>query len=402
MRLRLLLTGLVLPLLLWLALPIVSAGAPTARSAANLQKKIDVTRGKISTRRSKERVLTSTITVYSRKINRLQSKISTLQSRQDRVQAQLDVKQLQLSRTQAQLREERARLVRLRSRLETARVVLARRLRELYEADKPDLVTVILNSHGFADLLEREDFVHRIGQQDKRIVRTVKAAKADAKATSERLAALEAGQQRITAQIAAKRDEIAALKRGLVVTQDGYAETKSAKRATLMSVRGERHQLEGALSHLKAQQAKIRAALQTAGGSLPAGAIKQGNGSMIWPVNGPITSPFCESRSWESCHPGIDIGVPAGTPIRAAAAGRVALMQGVGASGGYGNFTCIQHTQTLATCYAHQSRFATSMGASVAQGQVIGYSGCTGRCFGDHLHFEVRVNGSVVNPMNYL
>jgi murein DD-endopeptidase MepM/ murein hydrolase activator NlpD len=98
----------------------------------------------------------------------------------------------------------------------------------------------------------------------------------------------------------------------------------------------------------------------------------------------------------------MDIGVPGGTPIRAAAAGRVTLLQGAGASGGYGNFTCVSHTSTLSTCYAHQSRFATSLGATVSQGQVIGYVGCTGLCFGDHLHFEVRVNGAVTNPLNYL
>jgi murein DD-endopeptidase MepM/ murein hydrolase activator NlpD len=56
----------------------------------------------------------------------------------------------------------------------------------------------------------------------------------------------------------------------------------------------------------------------------------------------------------------------------------------------------------MSTCYAHQSRFGTSMGASVTQGQVIGYVGCTGRCYGDHLHFEVRINGAVTNPLNYL
>ena len=89
---------------------------------------------------------------------------------------------------------------------------------------------------------------------------------------------------------------------------------------------------------------------------------------MIWPVNGPITSPFCESRAWESCHPGIDIGVPAGTPIRAAKAGKVVLMQSDGVSGGYGNFTCIQHDGALSTCYAHQSRFGTSLGAQVGAG----------------------------------
>ena len=77
-------------------------------------------------------------------------------------------------------------------------------------------------------------------------------------------------------------------------------------------------------------------------------------------------------------------------------------MQSVGASGGYGNYTCISHTATLSTCYAHQSRFATSLGANVSQGQIIGYSGCTGLCFGAHLHFEVRINGAVTNPLNYL
>ena len=123
---------------------------------------------------------------------------------------------------------------------------------------------------------------------------------------------------------------------------------------------------------------------------------------MIWPVNGPLTSPFCESRSWESCHPGIDIAVPTGTPIRAALSGKVVLLQGEGASGGYGNFTCIQHGGALSTCYAHQSRFGTSLGAQVTKGQVIGYVGCTGRSTGPHLHFETRINGSVVSPMNYL
>ncbi|MCW3039883.1 MAG: peptidoglycan DD-metalloendopeptidase family protein [Solirubrobacterales bacterium] len=402
MRLRLLISGVVLPLLLWAALPIVSAGAPTAHSAATLQKKIDATRGKIGARKSKERVLTSDIAVYSRRIARLQSRIGTLQGRQDRVQAELDVKVAELDRTQAQLRAERARLTRLRVRLRAARVTLAHRLRELYEADKPDLVTVVLDSRGFADLLERSDFMRRIGQQDKRIVDGVRAAQTDARATSTRLAALERGQSRIAAAIQARRDEVARLKRGLLTTRDGYDETKAQKRARLMSVKGEREQLEGSLSSLKAQQAKITAALARSAGALPPGAIKRGSGSMIWPVNGPITSPFCERRAWESCHPGIDIGVPAGTPIRAAAGGRVALLQGEAASGGYGNFTCVQHTRSLATCYAHQSRFATSMGASVTQGQIIGYSGCTGRCFGDHLHFEVRVNGSVVNPLNYL
>ena len=114
---------------------------------------------------------------------------------------------------------------------------------------------------------------------------------------------------------------------------------------------------------------------------------------------GPITSGFCERRSYEACHPGIDIAVPTGTPIRAAASGRVAI---AGWVGGYGNYTCIQHSASLSSCYGHQSRLGVSVGQQVSQGQVIGYSGSTGNSTGPHLHFEVRINGSVVNPMNYL
>jgi murein DD-endopeptidase MepM/ murein hydrolase activator NlpD len=402
MRLRLLLAGVVAPLVLWACLPLVSQGQGPSGRAASLEKKIQAKQGQIGRKKGTEHVLSSDIAAYSRRIARLQGRIGSLQGREAHAQADLDRKQAELSRIQADLRAERARLVRLRARLKVARRTLARRLVELYEADRPDLVTVVLNAKGFADLLERGDFMRRISEQDQQVVTIVRSAKADATATAARLDRLEARQARVTQIVKQRRDEIARLKQGLIDTRVGYSSTKSGKQRALSKVRTERVHLEGALSDLKAEQAKITQTLQTAQGVLPAGPMKHGSGQLVWPVNGPITSQFCERRAWEACHPGIDIGVPSGTPIRAAAAGKVALMQSVGASGGYGNFTCIQHSAAMATCYAHQSRFATSLGASVSQGQVIGYVGCTGLCFGDHLHFEVRINGSVVNPLNYL
>jgi murein DD-endopeptidase MepM/ murein hydrolase activator NlpD len=101
-------------------------------------------------------------------------------------------------------------------------------------------------------------------------------------------------------------------------------------------------------------------------------------------------------------HEGIDIGAAEGTPIRAAAAGTVVLIQSEASSGGYGNFTCVDHGSGLSTCYAHQSSIATSSGAHVGQGEVIGYVGNTGHSFGAHLHFEVRYNGAPVDPLGYL
>ena len=69
---------------------------------------------------------------------------------------------------------------------------------------------------------------------------------------------------------------------------------------------------------------------------------------------------------------------------------------------GYGNLVVIDHGGGISTCYGHQSAIHVSVGQHVTQGQVIGLVGCTGLCFGDHLHFEVRINGAVTNPLNYL
>ena len=402
MRIRLLIAAAALPFALWALLPVPSDGASPSSRLNDVQKKIQTTQGKIGRRKGTERVLTTQITAYNARIGTLQARIGRLERRQAQVQADLDHKRDELNRLQDQLRSERRRLVRLRKRLGVARRALAQRLVELYQADTPDLVTVILNANGFADLLERGDFMQRVSEQDQHIISIVRSARADATATEARLQTFERRQRRVTAIVLSNRNQIAGFKQNLIDTRVGLDGTRSDKQRALTSVRSERHHLEGALSSLKAEQAKIQSTLQKAAGTLPAGAIKRGSGSMIWPVNGPITSPFCERRAWEACHPGIDIGVPSGTPIRAAASGKVTLMQSAGASGGYGNYTCVSHTSSLSTCYAHQSRFATSLGASVSQGQVIGYTGCTGLCFGPHLHFEVRINGAVTNPLNYL
>jgi murein DD-endopeptidase MepM/ murein hydrolase activator NlpD len=400
MRVRLTLLALVasLPFVLWSVLPVGSS----AQDPGKIQRKIDRNKSLIGGHKAKERVLTTDISRQTKKINGLEADITRLSARQQKLQSSLDDKRAELAIVQRKLREERARLTRLRARLLVVRRALAQRLVELYKADAPDAITVVLESDGFADLLTRADFMERVSRQDSKIMGIVADAKADATSTAKRLDTLEKRQARVTKQIENQRDEVSSVRVGLVDRRDRIQSARADKNRLLASSRGRRHDLEDDVAALQKQQAKIQAKLAGYSGPVTAGPIKPGSGGLIWPVNGPITSPFCESRSWESCHPGIDIGVPAGTPIRAAAAGKVVLIQSAASSGGYGNFTCVQHTGSLSTCYAHQSRFGTSMGAHVSQGQVIGYVGCTGRCFGDHLHFETRINGSVVNPMNYL
>ena len=371
MRLRVLIACLLAPAVLWALLPMPSKGRP-------LTERMKEKRAQIERKRGTERVLSSDIAAYTRKID-------GLQARQSRIQADLDAKMAELVQLQDDLRDERARLTRLRERLVEARTMLSRRLVEIYKADRPDVLTVILNSDGFADLLERGEFIQRIAEADRKIVTAVQVAKRDSEETEAKLDRLERRQQRVTAIVLARRNEVQEVKMQLVGTRAGKANA-------LEKVRDQRVHLEEDLEAMEREQARIRG--QLASSPQP---IKQGSGALIWPVNGAFTSPF--GMRWGRLHAGIDIAAPTGTAIRAADSGRVAI---AGWTGGYGQYTCIQHGGALSTCYAHQSSIGVSVGQSVSKGQVIGAIGNTGNSTGPHLHFETRVNGSPVDPMGYL
>jgi murein DD-endopeptidase MepM/ murein hydrolase activator NlpD len=371
----------------YLLLPLPGLSAP-------LSDRIEDKRAQIEEKKQQEGVLTTTIQRFNNRIDAVQGEISATQTRLDRAQASLDAQKAELLEVRDQLEEARDLLERLRSELETARKVLAARLVEIYKADAPDALTVVLEADGFGDLLERAEFLERISEQDREITDEVRGLRDRAEEQAKRLAELEEREQLAAERILRWRDQIAAVQGQLVSSRDELASARADKRGALGEVRSSRVALEGDLRALEAEQARVTAALQ---GAPAPGPVRQGSGSLIWPVNGPVVSPF--GMRWGRLHAGVDIAVPSGTPIRAADSGRVALMGWVG---GYGNYTCIQHNASLSTCYAHQSSFSTSNGANVSQGQVIGYVGCTGHCFGDHLHFETRVGGSPVDPLGYL
>ena len=126
----------------------------------------------------------------------------------------------------------------------------------------------------------------------------------------------------------------------------------------------------------------------------------QGVYLQVTPVSGIITSRFGNRESIRtSGHTGLDIAAPAGTPIKAAASGTVTF---AGYSGGYGYVVKVNNGNGVQTYYGHCSRLYVSAGEKIEAGEVIAAVGSTGNSTGNHLHFEVRVNGSVVNPQNYL
>jgi peptidoglycan DL-endopeptidase CwlO len=389
MRLRLLIAAVALPLVVW-------AWSPLPGGAAPLSSRIEEKRREIEQQRAKEVVLTEEISGYTSRINALQADITELQAREARLQADLDAKLARLAAIQEDLRTERARLARLRARLAEARALLADRLVDLYKADSPDILTVVLNSDGFADLLESAEFARRISKQDQRIIATVTEAKAESEEVAARLARLEEEASDIAAVVQEQRDEVVAIKEDLVASRDEYAAVREKKNSLLAGIEEHRRDLEGDLADLEEKEAEIQAELAGVDTST-VGPVQVGSGGFAWPVNGPVISPF--GPRWGRLHAGVDIPAPTGTPIRAANSGTVAIAAW---TGGYGNYTCVDHGGGVSSCYAHQSSIGTSVGASVTRGQVIGAVGSTGNSFGPHVHFEIRVNGVPVDPMGYL
>lgn len=136
---------------------------------------------------------------------------------------------------------------------------------------------------------------------------------------------------------------------------------------------------------------------------LPNSPINHAAMPTIWPTSGEVTSRFgWRSSPWgdgREMHSGIDIANSFGTPIYATADGEVVQS---GWAGGYGNIVQIHHGNGIETIYGHNSRVIAAVGQTVKKGQVIAYLGSTGRSTGPHLHYEIRVNGTAVDPISYL
>jgi len=370
---------------LWLA-----GGAP----AQDLQSRLEQKRSQLQDARSREGVLSTTIQRYGEQLDQLRGQVATLRNREAIVQAELE-------KTEAELGRAKDRLEALRERLGRSLKVLRERLVAIYESSSPDTLTVILSSRGFDELLSRYQYLRRVQSEDASLAERVRGLRNETRHT---VVTVRAARD----EIAAKRAELERTRTELEAREGDLVGARAKQEQLLSQVQGTEQQLEGDVSDIQAEiQAQLQAAQEAeaaqeveAAPAVPAGPVQgESSSGFIWPVNGPVTSPFCEQRAWESCHPGIDISVPSGTSILAAASGTVAI---AGPESGYGNYTCIDHGSGISTCYAHQASISVSVGQDVSQGQAIGVSDCTGLCFGPHLHFEVRVNGTPVDPLGYL
>ena len=373
-----------------------------AAPARDLQSKLEAKQSQLDEVHERKGVLTTTISRYKEQVERLTDEVAGIRGREAAAQARLEAKQDELDAAVAQLESAKGRLDDARAHLTRALAALRARLVAIYEAGDSDLLSAIVSSEGIDDFAAQAEYLDRIHGMDEAVVERVRGLRDEVRSIVDRRRHAKRTIESARDSIAAEEQALASARTALQGRQGELLAARAGRVAALARIGEHEEELDGSVAAIQEELAAQLAA--TGSIPLPAGPIQEGSGGLIWPVDGPIASGF-GSRTINGTyeyHPGIDIAVPEGTPIRAAASGSVIFTEPESSSGGYGNYTCIDHGGGLSTCYAHQSSFGVSAGESVSQGAIIGYTGCTGYCLGPHLHFEVRIDGQVTDPMGYL
>jgi hypothetical protein len=221
----------------------------------------------ISGASAREGQVAAGIRADNRRIGSFQGSIDDLKARLDALESSLRIEQELLDRVKGQLAAARSRMAKLQVELAQDKKVLVAQIVAAYESPPPSIVTVILEAHGFADLIERVDDLKAIGQSNAQTTARVIAVRKAVTVEARRLAGLQATRQRETAAVLVQRDEVARIHIALVNRQLEYVHARDRKSAELSGLRSHRHALEGELS--KIQVSEFRAQNESFGGSGP-------------------------------------------------------------------------------------------------------------------------------------
>jgi murein DD-endopeptidase MepM/ murein hydrolase activator NlpD len=376
-------------------------GDNLGQQKASLDAKLASVQAKIAAARSRESHLNAQIGGLTTQIQALETQVGGVSSKLSSLRTDLALHQRRLTTLNRLYQVQTGRFRDLRHEYSLAVIRLDNRLVSIYKQPDPGTVDLVLQAKSFQDVLDEFNYLGLLAKADQTIATQVQTAKIQVAAARKKTATVRQTVENEANKINAYVQQEAFLRSSLLASQGKLSGAKSSKAHALLETKAQEQAAQRESDAIQAAsaaiEAKIRAAT-SAPGDNPSGTVATPSAAgLIWPVQGPITSPF--GPRWGGFHPGIDIGVPEGTPIHAAAAGTVIYC---GWESGYGNLVVIDHHNGLATAYGHQSRIDVSCNEDVSQGQVIGLSGCTGFCTGPHLHFEVRVNGTPVDPLGYL
>lgn len=412
--------------------PVAASGLEAARSKA-VQKKSSIRSNMAGTQ--------SKISQTKGQVAAVQAEMSALDAQITRVNIKIDQLNGEMQKLQAEIAKTKAELEVAKAELLEKKDLYAKRLRAMYIANDRGYLDILLDSTDATSLIGNARMIRSIATSDRELIDEINAKVKEIEEKQALLAEQEKQLAQKQQQARIERSNLEAANAQKAGYMNSLMNNLSAYEAQYDAMLRESDAIESQIANLdlsiqKAKQeeaarlAKQRAAQQvrrqkasaprarTAASSVSAASSTSNDvvqygakatpeartGELYWPVPGHhrITSPFGYRihpiLKYRKLHTGVDIGAPNGTPVVSAASGTVIASRFMG---GYGNCVMIDHGGKV-TVYGHLSSRAVSPGQSVSAGETIGYVGSTGMSTGAHLHFEVRVNGAVQNPLNYL
>lgn len=362
---------------------------------------------------------------YQKKVDKLTAAVNELDKQATDISTQIVEKKQQAEDLQNEIDETQTKLAEAQVSEDNQYEAMKKRIQYLYEEGDVAYIDALMSSASFEDSLNKSEYVDQLSTYDQKQLNKLVKTKNDIAEYQQTLKDDLADVEKVKADLETKQadlDDVISQKNAEI---NKYSDDVEMQKALAAEYAKQESELDDKLAELARQEQqrleeerKQREVEQQQqdnnGGSDNSGSDSDnsgsnnggsttGSGQFIWPVSGPITDYFGPRESptagASSNHMGIDIGCSYGVPIAAADAGVVTVAEW-GESGG--NYVMIDHGNGFVTMYLHNSSLAVSVGDVVSQGQTIAYAGSTGYSTGTHCHFSVFLNGSYVNPLDYL
>ncbi|HJR44287.1 MAG TPA: peptidoglycan DD-metalloendopeptidase family protein [Actinomycetota bacterium] len=360
----------------WIALTLLATLlVPTAGSIAGPREELQEKKEALEE-------LQEQIDAHEAQANTLEEEADAINDNMVRLRKELAKLDREIAEIESDVRTAQARIDSLQAEIDKLERVATQQAVSLYKSGATETLDALLNARSLTELDNRVEMLGVAAQENTGALIQFGRLQVEVEAAHQVLfdekQRLEGAHDRHAAVLASLNEQHTKL---------------AAKLAAIEAKLGEEHAHEGSLEDaIQGIEATILEKTTLHSVAI-LGKSSQG---YIWPLNGAINSYY--GPRWGRMHTGLDIDGTTGQPIVASNSGTVILASSYS---GYGNTVIIDHggVQTL---YAHLSSYDVSEGQQIAQGKIIGRVGCTGSCTGDHLHFEVRVNGSPVDPLDYL
>ena len=385
-------------ILMWTSINCISADSlsDAQQKKQNIQDQITTNNQKISSTESEATEYLKQVDELNKKISEYTNNLSNLEDKVDAVNKKIEEYENDLQNSS--------------QRYSSAEDLYAVRLRSIYENGMPNVIDILFESKGITDFFSKLNVYQSVVEYDKSMVNNIDGEKEYI--------------DNIKSDIEVQKVQLDQLKYDVEKATNTLNDAKSQKQAKVDELNKSKEKLQAVntvlnkeaeslnsqiAAEIAAREKKKSESSSSSGGS---SSIVASNGKFDWPLKGygknRITATFPKYPDGTR-HDGIDIGVPVGTPVYAAAAGEVVVSKYYltgnydgSYKDGYGNYVMIDHGDYY-TLYGHlQYKKVVSAGQSVSKGQLIAYTASTGNSTGPHLHFEVRLNGDYVNPLNYV